>query len=152
TAPAWTVLLAAGYIFTRNMVLAAYIVGIAAQVASGVYAVRLAGLLGAPRELALGAGTLVVVLPILTWGAVSGMEVPLASSLVLAGLYHHFSARDATGIRRFSGLGLLGASALARPESLVIAALVLVSEIFARGPLRLRVLRFAAGALVCLAA
>jgi hypothetical protein len=149
TAPAWTVLLAAGYFLTRDIVVAAFALGLLAQLASGYYAARLAELLGVSRVPAMLAGTLVVVLPVLAWGAVSGMEVPLASALVLAGLSEHFAHRTAQGRRRYLGVALLGASALARPESLAIAAIVMASELIGRDPFRARAARATVGALIC---
>src|SRR5688500_13393837 len=125
TAPAWTVVLAAGYVVVRNIIAAAYLLGLIFQAIAGYYGFRLAEWLGAPRGVAALAGATVALTPVMTWGAVSGMEVPLAAELVLAGVYHHFRLRNAEGWRRHIGIALLGASALARPESLAIVAVVL---------------------------
>ena len=145
TAPAWTLLLAAGFFVTRDAVASALLMGIVTQFISGLYAARLAHLLGTPLLPALLAGTFVVIMPAVTWGAVSGMEVPLATALVLAGVYHHFAGRHAEGPRRYLGAALLGASALARPENLVIAGLVLGSELISRSPFAARVKAIAIG-------
>jgi hypothetical protein len=138
TAPAWTLLLAAGYLITRHIVSAAFVLGVVCQGFAAYYALRLAERLGASRVAAALAGALVGVTPVLVWGAVSGMEVPLAAALALAGIYHHFSGRDAPGMRRHAGAALLGASALARPESLAIAGVVAVAELFGREPVKTR--------------
>jgi hypothetical protein len=143
TAPAWTLLLSAGYVITRDIVSAAFVLGFVCQAAAGYYGLRLAELLGASRVAAVLAGALVGVTPVIVWGAVSGMEVPLAAALALAGLYHHFSAREARGMRRCAGAALLGASALARPESLAIAGVVAVAELFGREPVKTRIGRSA---------
>jgi hypothetical protein len=76
------------------------------------------------------------------------MEVPLAAALVLAGVYHHFRLRNAESWRRHIGIALLGASALARPESLAIVAVVLVAGLFNREPLAARGARFTLGGLI----
>jgi arabinofuranosyltransferase len=148
TAPAWTILLAFGYAVVRDVVIVSIVLGGLCQIAAGYYAVRLTELFGVPRSLACLAGTLTVVTPVVVWGAVSGMEVPLAGVLVLAGLYYHFTSRDFVGMRRYVGLTVLGASALARPESLAVVAVVLVSELFGRMSMRERIIRFLLGSLV----
>lgn len=151
TAPAWTLLLALGFLVTRDAVVAALLAGAVAQFISGYYAARVAQLLGAPNLPALLAGTFVVVMPVVTWGAVSGMEVPLATALVLAGLYHHFADRAAQGWRKYLGAALLGASALARPENLAVAGIVFASDLFTRSPMATRLGAFAGRAFVCAA-
>ena len=150
TAPAWTVLLAIGYAIARDVVWAAIALGVTLQAASGYYAARLAAAAGAGPLTAAAAGVLVAVTPIVVWGAVSGMEVPLAVALVLAGLHYHFMYRDAGGVRSYLGLGLLGLAALARPENLALTAVVLVGELFGRTPLRVRATRCLIGSLVAL--
>ena len=151
TAPAWTLLLALGFLVTRDAVVSALLAGAVTQFISGYYAARLAHLLGAPRLPAWLAGTLVVIMPVVTWGAVAGMEVPLATALVLAGFYYHFAHRADPGWPRYLGAALLGASALARPENLAIAGLVFASDLCARAPLNTRLQTFAAHAAVCAA-
>jgi arabinofuranosyltransferase len=148
TAPAWTIGLAAGYLILRNIVAAAYVLGLICQLAAGYYGFRIAELFGSPRPVAALAGTVVGVTPVITWGAVSDMEVPLAATLVLAGLYHHFRLRAERGWRRHAGMALLGASALARPESLAVVVVVLVSTLFNREALAARAARITLGALV----
>ena len=148
TAPAWTILLALGYAITRNVVIASVVLGGLCQIAAGYYAVRLTELFGTPRSVACLAGTLTVVTPVVAWGAVSGMEVPLAGALVLAGLYHYFRVRDLDGMGRYAGLAVLGASALARPESLAVVGVVLLIELCGRMSVRERFSRFLLGSLV----
>ncbi len=148
TAPGWTILLALSYALVRDAVVAGIVLGGLCQIATGYYAIRLTELFEVPRPVACLAGTLTVVTPIVVWGAVSGMEVPLAAALVLAGLYHHFRARDRSGIQRYVGVGLLGASALARPENLAVVAIVVVGELGGRTAIHERVRRFFLGSLV----
>lgn len=147
TAPLWTVALAAAYFIVRNMIAAALIAGVACQLTAGYYAVRLTQLFDVPRAVALLAAPLAVVTPVMVWGAVSGMEVPLAAMLVLAGLYHYLRAGDARG-PRWIGAALLGLAALARPESLAIAAIVVGTEWLRPGPIGMRALRFVEGSLI----
>src|SRR6185503_5361235 len=65
--------------------LAAKGLGLAAYAATGLLTRRLALAVGLSPGLALGAGVGVVGLGRLAWGALSGMEVPLAAALVAAG-------------------------------------------------------------------
>jgi hypothetical protein len=141
TAPAWTLLLAAGYFVSGSVVAAGVVLGIALQIVAGVYAMRLARLLEAPRAVAWTAGTIVAVTPIVVWGAVSGMEVPLAAAMTLAGLDHHFRARSLEGPRRHLGIALLGASTLARPENVALVLVVAACECIGGDPLRVRLTR-----------
>ena len=147
TAPAWTVLLAAGYFVLRNIVSAAVVWGTLLQATAGYYAFRLTQLLDVPRGVSLLAGTLVALAPVITWGAVAGMEVNLAAALVLAGLYYHFADRR-SGRQSVRGAALLGTSVLARPENLALVAIVLLGEWIATESLGLRARRFARAAVV----
>jgi arabinofuranosyltransferase len=148
TAPLWTLVLAAVYLVVRNIVTAALIAGVACQLAAGYYAVRLALLFESTRVVALLAGTITVVMPVMVWGAVSGMEVPLAAALVLAGLYHYLRAAEVAAGQRRLGAALLGLSALARPESLAIAAIVVCGEWLRPGPFKGRARRFVEGSAI----
>jgi arabinofuranosyltransferase len=130
------------------MVRAAIALGVVLQAVTGYYAFRLTESAGVPRAAALLTGTLTVVTPVVVWGAVSGMEVPLAAALVLAGLHHHFAGRTAAGPRRYLGMTLLGASALARPENLALIAVVLLGEWFGSEPIRARFARVAQGTVI----
>jgi hypothetical protein len=148
TAPAWTLILAAGYAVLRNIIAAAYLLGMIGQGVAGYYGFRIAELFGSPRPVAALAGTTVALAPVMTWGAVSGMEVPLSAALVLAGVYHHFRFRHAESWRRHIGMALLGASALARPENLAVVAVVLMAGLFSREALAARAARFTRDGLI----
>ena len=130
TAPLWTVVLAIGYFVLRNAVLAAAVWGTLLQAATAYYAARLVELLGAPRMLCYVCATASATVPVIVWGAVSGMEVPLASALLLAGLFYYLQD-DGPG--RHRGTALVGLAALARPETLVMVASMPVIELFRRG-------------------
>ena len=127
TAPLWTVLLALGYTITHNIVPAAKVLGVSLQLATAWSAGRLVCWLTDSR-LAGGIATIAVgSLPIMVWGAVSGMEVGLAACLVTGGLlcYLRGVARDRPAAI-VPGVGLLALGALARPENLAVLAIVLV--------------------------
>ncbi|CAN5732408.1 hypothetical protein BH24ACI5_BH24ACI5_07970 [soil metagenome] len=144
TAPLWTVLLAILYAITRDVIVAASALGLCFQLVAGLYAIRLARVLEAPPLAACLAGTLTVMLPIVVWGAVSGMEVTLACALVMAGLY--YVTAEADGSVSVRGYVLLGAAALARPEALAIGLLVAVFEVAHAGPFSQRMRRVATAA------
>jgi len=140
TAPAWTILLAAAYFVFRHIVLAAVVAGIACQMTSGYYGYKLAqhfGVDGAPAALA---GALVALTPVVVWGSVSGMEVPLATCLVLAGIYYALRHDDA-GRAPVLGITLLTLGALARPESLALVAIVIAADLMRPGSLTVRFTR-----------
>ncbi len=73
--------------------------------------------------LGAAAGLAVTTLPAMTWGTMSGMEVTLVSALVLGGFYVYLVG-DPIPRRRLVGILLLCLACLARPEVLVILALV----------------------------
>lgn len=102
--------------------------GAAAHVASAVLAARLARAcapLGCSRDAsALAAGALVAALPALAFSAVSGMEVSLASALMLGALVAGVRDRHA-----LAGL-LAGLAVVARPEcALAVAAVVALAAL-----------------------
>ena len=120
TAPAWTTLLGLGTVLLRDTVVASKVFGVALHLLTAVLAARLTEHLVGWRPAAIVAGLVVGWTPLLTWGAVSGMEVPLAAALVLAGLLAHAEQRR-VGV----SAGLLALGALARPETLAILGLLL---------------------------
>ena len=61
----------------------------------------------------------------MVWGAVSGMEVPLAAFLVTAGIYWHLRERETLSWRAAIGTCWPALSVLARPECLVLVAIAL---------------------------
>jgi hypothetical protein len=124
TAPGWTLLLALGYLGLRSVIVSALVLGIALQVMAGVFAARMTELLTEDRTLSVIAGVAVMVTPVMTWGAVSGMEVALSGALVLAGYYQYLSGRASDGPARWTGVAMLALSCLARPENLVLLAIV----------------------------
>src|SRR5436309_10966791 len=111
TAPLWTALLAGVLALGIPGLLAAKALGLAGYGAAALVTRRLALALGGSRALALAAGLAMVGLGRLTWGALSGMEVPLATLLVAA------ASLLAVRGRPLAAAGVFGLAALARPEA-----------------------------------
>lgn len=123
TAPLWTLGLAGLLWLGVPGLAAAKTLGLGSFVATGLLTRRLARALGSPPSLALAAGLGTVALSRLVWGALSGMEVPLAAALVTAG------ALLAARARPHAAAVTLGLAALARPE----AGLLIVLHALAAG-------------------
>lgn len=127
TAPAWTIVLALGYVITPQIVIVAKVFGLLFQAATGVIAARLGAWLTDSKLVGFSAGLLAAATPILVWGGPSGMEVPLAACLVLLGVECHLRTRSESA-PLVSGTVWpatlwLALACLARPESLIILAL-----------------------------
>jgi hypothetical protein len=127
TAPLWTVALAFAYAVIRDVVVAGKLLGVLFQLLAGFAAARLALVMGLPRWPATVAGMATAALPIMVWGAGSGMEVSLAAALVVAGLVRVLRPADQGS--PYAGYVLLGLAALARPESIVIGGLTALFEL-----------------------
>jgi len=138
TAPLWTFLLALGYAVLPNIVIVAKTLGLLLQAATGLAAARLGEWLTESTLVGFASGLIAAATPILVWGGVSGMEVPLAACLVLIGIDQHLraqapspdsSAASATGVpaswRASAGVFWLALACLARPECLTILALAI---------------------------
>jgi len=117
TAPLWTVALAGLLAIGVPALAAAKALGLACWAATGLVTRRLAGAVGLGPGLAWGAGLAAVGLSRLVWGALSGMEVPLATLCVAAGAWA--VARD----RPMLGTVGLGLATLARPEAGLLVGL-----------------------------
>lgn len=142
TAPLWTVLLALALTLGVPALVAAKALGIAGYGATGLLTRRLARALGLGPGAALAAGIGVVALGRLAWGALSGMEVPLAAALVTAGALLAARRRDV------GAAAVLGVATLARPE----AALLVLLHVAGAGRLRAAAVRAAAAAVVAVPA
>jgi hypothetical protein len=151
TAPFWTVLLAAGYAFTHDIVIAAKVLGLSLQVATAWLAGRLIGWLTDSRLVAGIAAVMVGSVPIMVWGAVSGMEVALSACLVVAGLFSYFrGAARSSPTAVLPGVALLTLAALARPENLAILGIVLLDLATRRHQLRQYAVRMALAIIVAI--
>jgi hypothetical protein len=122
TSPAWTILLALGYLVARSVLVAAKVLGVALQFTCGILAARLVLALSKVHALAIAAGLLVAAAPAMVWGAVSGMEVGLASALVLGGFLLYLTSDQPR--RQVAAVFLLSLACLARPETLVPLGIV----------------------------
>jgi hypothetical protein len=111
TAPLWTLSLAGAISLGVPGLLAAKALGVAAYLATALLTRRAALGAGAGRGSALAAGLAAVGLGRLAWGALSGMEVPLAAALVAATVVSVLRGRP--GIASIA----LGLATLARPEA-----------------------------------
>jgi hypothetical protein len=113
TSPLWTALLALPVALGVPVVTAAKTMGIALLAIAAVLAFDLARLLSGSTAAGCVAGGAVACSARLTWGAVSGMEVPLTVALVALALV--VFVRD-EGERGWMWGLLAGLAALARPE------------------------------------
>ena len=136
TAPAWTLLMALGYLGLHSVVFAGKALGVLLQLASGIVAARLARSLTGSYSAAVVAGLVVVLAPAMVWGAVGGMEVPLSAFLVLTGFSLYLREGDGTRTSRVPGIAVLTLSCLARPENLVLLAIVAAHYVVSAGSLR----------------
>lgn len=126
TAPLWTLLLAAGHRLGVGPPFAKA-AGILFTLGTAWMTARLAALWTGRRLLGWAAGLAVTLTGPLLWGALSGMEVALAAFLVTTALVLHTLRRPAPAALA------LGLAVLARPESILLLPLLLLS-----GPLTLR--------------
>jgi arabinofuranosyltransferase len=123
TAPLWTLLLAASSFALGGVSLvSAKLLGTATALAAAILTRRAALAWGATPELALASGIALAWTGAMAWGALSGMEVPLAVLLVSGALLAH--AQD-----RVVATALLAALAvLARPEVLLLIPLLALAR------------------------
>ena len=140
TAPLWTVALAGLLVLGVPGLAATKGLGVACWAATGLVTRRLAAAAELPAGLAWGAGLAVLTLGRLVWGALSGMEVPLAALCVAAASWA--IARD----RPLLGAAGLGLATLARPEAGLLVVLHALGG--GRWPAALRRLTVAAAVLV----
>jgi hypothetical protein len=117
TAPLWTLLLALPSGLGFDAVLATKVLGTLIFGLNAFVVDRLAGKISGSALAARAAGVTTCVFPALAWGAVSGMEVPLAALLVTATLLMYESRTSRSCIQ----WGFLaGLAAGVRPEALIV--------------------------------
>jgi hypothetical protein len=117
TAPAWTLLVAAGVALFGSSAAVAKTIGLLATVGAALVTRRAALAWGATSSAALASAVALLWSGPAAWGALSGMEVSLAALLVAAALLAH--ARDLVAWTAvFAALAVL-----ARPEALLLLPL-----------------------------
>jgi hypothetical protein len=144
TSPLWAVLVGLAHLLTGSRepsmraALALKVLGVALHALCAWLAVELGARASRRRlDAELGAGMLVALAPVGAFAAVSGMEVPLASALLLSA----FTAQ-AYGRPRLAG-ALVGLAAITRPEAALLVPLLALSAWYI-GPRRGRLRRTAA--------
>jgi len=130
TSPLWTLLLGMAVATGSDVVFGAKALGtLSTAVAAGLGAV-LAARIAEARSAAWVAGLSIALSPRLTWASVSGMEVSLATALLLATLLAYLHAGHRSG-----RWGLLaGLAGVARPEVLPLILVLLVHRWIFRLP------------------
>ena len=126
TAPLWTLLMAAIYALSHEMVWGTKVLGGILYLAGILLVYPILQLLTGDRRTAMLGATLVALLNWNAWGALSGMEIPLHVALSLGGLWLFLRGSTSAWLDRSSTV-LFGLAALARPEclSLVMAAWII---------------------------
>ena len=122
TAPLWTLILALGLAIAGPSPLIAKAIGVVLSLGAALVVRRAAEAWGASRPAALAAAIGLAWTGPMAWGALSGMEVPLAALLVAAALLAHARGRDAwTAL--WAALAVL-----ARPEALVLVPMLAIAR------------------------
>lgn len=145
SSPLFTALVSLGFLLPGLSLLWPQLLGIAGLLATAAGTRRLLEQLGAEPLFQHGGALLVATSPWLLWSALSGMEVLLFAGLIVWTLVFaaREEAREADGAGHGLGAPLLAAlAALARPEGLLLLALLLVCRALrlerpAEGPPRL---------------
>lgn len=130
SSPLWTALLSLGFLVPGLSLLWPQLLGVLGLLATVAGARRLLGQLGAEPFYQHGGALLVATTPWLLWSALSGMEVLLFAALILWTLA--FAAAEEEGGTAAGGLAaplLAALAALARPEGLLLLALVFLCRI-----------------------
>src|SRR5712691_9508494 len=122
TAPLWTLLLALGAFVFGSSLAMVKAVGVTAALGTTIVVRRAAISWGASRLGALGAAVGLGWTGAMAWGALSGMEVTLASLLVAASLLAHSRGRD-VWTALWAALAVV-----ARPEALILVPLLAVAR------------------------
>ena len=131
SAPLWTVLLAGLHLLPVDVVAAAKLAGVLLLWGTGIFTFLLARQAGLGPGWALLASLAAATTPRLIWGSLSGMEITLYAAAATAGIWLCLRSRGAP-----PGPGataLLAASALARPECLLLFPVLLIDS-FLRMP------------------
>ena len=130
TSPLWAVTVGSAWFvlagFGVGIVATAKLLGILLAIAAGWLTMRIVWQLSRQRRLGVIAGALVAVEPSFAFAAVSGMEVPLFSLLVLGAVWMFLQGR-----LRITGM-LFGLMILARPEGFIIFGIAIATAVARR--------------------
>ncbi|MBD3168615.1 MAG: hypothetical protein GF307_03960 [candidate division Zixibacteria bacterium] len=130
TAPLYTALVGLVYWFFGVNITMQVLLGEIINIAGLIYTIKMFKLLISDDDESVLLGGMLTALAFpLVWGSVSGMEIPLAFLLVSAGIYYHIKAINQNGGNQLSIL-LLSLALLTRPETAVIAVLLIIDRSF----------------------
>jgi hypothetical protein len=129
TAPLWTMILAASYAVTGELILSAYFWGIVLFVITCFLVFRLVLLLTNHFPLAAASATVTALCPWLTWAALSGMEIMLSAALILTTLFLHVKYQDSNNWKSYLGVVAAGLTTLARPETYVLFLAIVMHRV-----------------------
>ena len=135
TAPLWTALAALLFLLPGSPVLWIKLWGLACHLGGLCLTYRLARELGLRRGLASLSMALTLATSWLLWSSISGLEIPLFVLLSLFGIVLHLRERRSTGALPRS-LVVLAASALVRPEGLLLVLLAACDRLIVAVPAR----------------
>lgn len=130
TSQLWSILLAIPIALGVDVIVSAKALGIALAVATAVFAFELTRSLSGTVTTAAAAGLAVALSPRLTWGGVSGMEVPLYTATACLTLLVFIRCDGRYG---WIWGGLCGLAAMARPEVAVLMPILVAVGWWRRG-------------------
>ena len=129
TSPLWSLLMGVGLVLWPDPVAVGHALGVVFSWAVVAWTLLLAHRLGLPSAVRTALPVLLVLQWRLTWTALSGMEVPLFSWLILVTLWTYLGEQGSERCLWRTGF-LAGLACWARPEGLLLGALVVLFEAF----------------------
>jgi len=138
TAPLWTLVCATGYLISGDPVLSAKLLGLLFLGFAVGFVYLIVRTVSDDAREALFAAVVVASLPRMIWASLSGMEVTLAVTLTLAGIFAHIAYGALRDRRQYLSTVLLGLAALARPECAVFFAAAMIDRALASVLIRWR--------------
>jgi arabinofuranosyltransferase len=129
TAPLWTIILAASYKATGELILSTYFWGIVFFAATCFLVYRFVLLITNSFLLAAASACVSSLCPWLTWSALSGMEIMLSAALILTTIFLHFKYQDYNNWKGCLGAVAAGLTTLARPEAYVLFLALVIHRV-----------------------
>jgi hypothetical protein len=129
TAPLWTIILAASYEVTGELILSTYFWGIVLFATTCFLVYRLVLLITNNSLLAAASATVTSLCPWLTWSALSGMEIMLSAALILTTIFLHLKYQDCNNWKGYLGAVAAGLATFARPEAYVLFLAILIHRV-----------------------